>query len=173
MAQTNIWEEWGGTILHKLNQGTEENSYWRQKRNNKTGTPFFRYVKGSTSTFEEIIWKIIKFRTNYWGIKPDWALAWVWGTVCGWVNIYCFIFEPYRGICGLSHKITISRKLDLSASVIALHKYQFYDTKEKLIKYLQYWCRLYMLYQLPTLIPIDLFQLLKYNAGNMKIIQNW
>ena len=30
-----------------------------------------------------------------------------------WLNSYCFTFEPYyRGTCGLSHKITISRKLD-------------------------------------------------------------
>ena len=60
-------------------------------------------MKGSTCKFEEIIWKIIKLRANDWGIKPDWAPAWVWGTGCGWVHIYCFIFELYRGTCGQNH----------------------------------------------------------------------
>ena len=35
------------------------------------------------------------------------------GTECGSVHIYCFLFEPYRGTCGLSHKITVPRKLGL------------------------------------------------------------
>ena len=37
--------------------------------------------------------KIIKLRANHWGIQPDWALAWVWGTgypCYGWVHIYSF-----------------------------------------------------------------------------------
>ena len=96
-----MWEEWVGTILHELKQGTEENSYWRQKRNTKIGNPFSDkhelYVQGSTCKFEEIVWKIIKLRANDWGVKPDGASALVWGTdetpsppKCGLVHIYCF-----------------------------------------------------------------------------------
>ena len=57
--------------------------------NTKTGTPFSDkpelYVKGSTCKFEEIIWKITKLGANDWGIKPDGASAWVWGTGCDWL----------------------------------------------------------------------------------------
>ena len=52
-------------------------------------------------------------QSNDWDVKPDGASAWVSGTDCGSVNVYCFIFEPYKGTGGLSHQITISRKFGL------------------------------------------------------------
>ena len=40
-----------------------------------------------------------KLRANDWGVKPDEASALVWGAGCGLVDIYSFVFEPYRGTC--------------------------------------------------------------------------
>ena len=72
-------------------------------------------MSGSTCKFEEISWKIINLRANDLGVKPNGASAWILGTDCDSLHT---VYILYRGTCGQSYKITISRKLGQSFNII-------------------------------------------------------